>query len=149
MVRDKYPVRVEPEQREELQRLIRVGKRPARVTARARILLKSDDGWRAPQVAEAVDVALGTVYRVKQRFTEVGLAVVLKDPPQAMFLLSGIEAGCVITGQRYESNRMLAYVWPQGTIAMILPKSSPMDPWKYDREPDRERNLIERAFNKP
>ena len=45
MVRDKYAVRLAPEQREELQRLIRVGKRPARVTARARILLKSDDGW--------------------------------------------------------------------------------------------------------
>ena len=50
---------------------------------RARILLKSDDGWPAPQVAEALDVALGTVYRVKQRFTEEGLAGVLKDRPQA------------------------------------------------------------------
>ena len=73
-----WPVRLAPEQREELQRLIRVGKRPARVTARARILLKSDDGWPAPQVAEALDVALGTVYRVKQRFTEEGFGVV--DP---------------------------------------------------------------------
>ena len=36
MVRDKYAVRLVPEQREELQRLIRVGKHPARVTARAR-----------------------------------------------------------------------------------------------------------------
>ena len=83
MVRDKYAVRLVPEQREELQRLIRVGKRPARVTARARVLLKSDDGWPAPQVAEALDVALGTVYRVKQRFAEEGLAGVLKDRPQA------------------------------------------------------------------
>ena len=39
MVRDKYAVRLAPEQREELQRLIRVGKSSARVTARARILL--------------------------------------------------------------------------------------------------------------
>ena len=83
MVRDKYAVRLAAEQREELQRLIRVGKRPARVTARARILLKSDDGWTAPQVAEALDVALGTVYRVEQRFTEEGLSGVLKDRPQA------------------------------------------------------------------
>ena len=30
-----------------------------------------------------LDVALGTVYRVKQRFTEEGLAGVLKDRPQA------------------------------------------------------------------
>ncbi len=39
MVRDKYAVRLAQEQREALQRLIRVGKNSARVTARARILL--------------------------------------------------------------------------------------------------------------
>ncbi len=83
MVRDKYAVRLTPEQREELRRLIRVGKSTARVSARARILLKSDDGWPAPRVAEGLDVALSTVYRVKQRFSEDGLAGVLKDRPQA------------------------------------------------------------------
>ena len=83
MVRDKYAVRLAPEQREELQRLIRVGKRPARVTARARVLLKSDDGWAAPQVAEALEVALGTVYRIKQRFAGEGLERALRDRRQA------------------------------------------------------------------
>ena len=83
MVRDKYAVRLTPEQREELQHLIRVGKSPARMTARARILLKSDDGWSAPQVAGALDVALGTVYRIKQRFTEEGLDGALWDRRQA------------------------------------------------------------------
>ena len=82
MVKDKYAVRLQPEQREELQHLIRVGKSSARVTARARILLKSDDGWAAPQVAEALDVALGTVYRIKQRFTGEGLARALRDRPR-------------------------------------------------------------------
>ena len=48
-----------------------------------RILLKSDDGWAAPQVAEALDVALGTVYRIKQRFAGEGLARALRDRPQA------------------------------------------------------------------
>ena len=52
MIRDKYAVRLAPEQREELQNLIRVGKSSARVTARARILLKSGDSWAAPKVAE-------------------------------------------------------------------------------------------------
>ena len=80
MVRDKYAVRLATEQREELQHLIRVGKSSARVTARARILLKSDDGWASPQVAEALDVALGTVYRIKQRFTQEGLAGSHRDP---------------------------------------------------------------------
>ena len=83
MVRAKYAVRLAPEQREELQHLIRVGKSSARVTARARILLKSDDGWAAPQVAEALDVALGTVYRIKQRFAREGLERALRDRRQA------------------------------------------------------------------
>ena len=83
MVGDKYAVRLQPEQREELQHLIRVGKSSTRVTARARILLKSDDGWAAPQVAEALDVALGTVYRIKQRFAGEGLARALRDRRQA------------------------------------------------------------------
>ena len=74
MVRDKYAVGLASEQREALQRLVRVGKSSARVIARARVLLKSDDGWAARQVAEALDVALSTVYRVKQRFAEEGLA---------------------------------------------------------------------------
>ena len=83
MVRDKYAVRLAQEQREELQRLVRVGKNSARVTARARTIIKSDDGWAAPQVAEALDVALSTVYRVKQRLAEEGLEKVLRDRPQA------------------------------------------------------------------
>ena len=76
-------MRLAQEQREELQRLVRVGKNSARVTARGRILLKSDGGWAAPRVAEALDVALSTVYRVKQRFAEEGLEKVLRDRPQA------------------------------------------------------------------
>ena len=146
MVRAKNLGRMAVEQRDELQRLSRVRKHLVRVTTRARIRLKIDDDWPGPQAAESMDLALGTVYRVKQRFAvyrvkqrfaEVGLAVVLKDSPQAMLLLSGIEAGCVITDQGYESNRMLAYVWPQGTIATISPKSNPRDPWEFDREPNR------------
>ena len=34
-------------------------------------------------MAEALDVALSTVYRVKQRFAEEGLEKVLQDRPQA------------------------------------------------------------------
>ena len=34
-------------------------------------------------MAEALDVALSTVYRVKQRFAEEGLERVLQDRPQA------------------------------------------------------------------
>ena len=53
------------------------------MTIRARILLKTDEGWSAPRVAQALDVAEGTVFRTKRRFAETGLAGVLNDRPQA------------------------------------------------------------------
>ena len=58
MVREKYGVRLTAEQRNQLQHLVRAGKGTARVTVRARILLKTDEGWSAPQV-QALDVAEG------------------------------------------------------------------------------------------
>ena len=63
MVREKYGVRLTPEQRNRLQHLVRAGKESARVTIRARILLKTDEGWSAPRVAQALDMAEGTVFR--------------------------------------------------------------------------------------
>ena len=70
-------------QRNQLEHLVRAGKCTARVTTRARILLKTDAGWSAPQVVQALDVAEGTVFRIKRRFAEEGLAGVLQDRPQA------------------------------------------------------------------
>ena len=83
MVREKYAVRLTSEERENLQRLVRGGKSPARMTAQARILLKTGDGWSAPQVAEVLDVAEGTVYRIKRRFVEDGLEGALWERTQA------------------------------------------------------------------
>ena len=83
MVREKYGVRLTPEQRNHLEHLVRAGKSAARVTTRARILLKTDAGWSAPQVAQALAVAEGTVFRIKRRFAAEGLAGALQDRPQA------------------------------------------------------------------
>ena len=83
MVRERFTVRLTPEQRERLERLVRAGRSPARVATRARILLKTCEGWSAPKVAEALDVAGSSAYRVKRRFAEEGLEGVLKDRPQA------------------------------------------------------------------
>ena len=70
-------------ERERLNRLIRAGKHSVRIATRARILLKIDEGWKAPQVAGALDVAEGTVYRVKRRYADAGLDGVLHDRVQA------------------------------------------------------------------
>ena len=53
------------------------------MTTRARILLKTEEGWPAPRVAEALDISVGTVFRIKRRFVEDGLEGVLNDRPQA------------------------------------------------------------------
>ena len=68
MVREKYGVRLTAEQRDQLEHLVRAGKSTARVVTRARILLKTDQGWLAPQVAQALDVVDGTVYRYQAAF---------------------------------------------------------------------------------
>ena len=80
---EQYAVRLTPEEREQLSRLLRSGKSSARIVARARILLKVVEGWNAPQVAAALDVSKGTVYRAKRRYAEEGLSGVIQDRVQA------------------------------------------------------------------
>jgi len=82
MRRGKYTVRLGQEEREQLQQLIRGGKSPARRMAPARILLKTDEGWSAPKVAEALDISVGTVFRTKRCFAEGGLQGVLQERPR-------------------------------------------------------------------
>ena len=73
MVAEKYGVRLPSEDRDHLERLIRSGQRSARVINRARILLKTDEGWSASQVAVALDTSPRTVFRTKRRYAEEGL----------------------------------------------------------------------------
>ena len=70
------------------------------------------------------------------------------DGPQAIPLLTGIEAGAVLADKGYESNRILGFIRSGGAAAVIPPKRNRKEPWEYGRELYRQRNLIERAFNK-
>ena len=83
MALEQYAVRLTLGEREQLNRLVRSGKSSARIVVRGRILLKTDEGWTAPQVAAALDVAKSTVYRIKRRYAEEGLDSVLQDRVQA------------------------------------------------------------------
>ena len=71
MSREKYVVQLTDDARESLQKFVRGGTSSAREVARARILLKADDGWTVHRIAEALDVSPGTVCRIKRRFCEV------------------------------------------------------------------------------
>ena len=83
MAQEKFAVQLSVEDRTQLERLIRSDRRSARVINRARILLKTDEGWSASQVSAALDTSPRTVFRTKRRYAEEGLDGVLHDRPQA------------------------------------------------------------------
>ena len=94
----KYCVTLTSEEREQLAGLIAAGKTAAQKLAHARILLKADQaeggpGWIDGRIAEALDVSVATVERVRQRFVEEGLESALvrkqQDKPSRQRKLDG------------------------------------------------------------
>ena len=78
MVQEKFEVRLSPAEKGRLRKMIRAGRSSAQAITRARILLKTDEGWSASQVASALDVSERTVFRAKRRYVEEGLEEVLR-----------------------------------------------------------------------
>jgi transposase len=94
----KYLVTLTVDEREQLTGLIASGKGAAKKLAHARILLKADsaDGgpaWTDERIADAVEVSVATVERVRQRFVEDGLDAALvrkkQDRPSRQRTLDG------------------------------------------------------------
>ena len=73
----KYVVALEDEERRNLQGIVRSGKHAASKIRWAQTLLKADEGWQDQEIAEALDLSLPTVQRIRQRFVEEGLEVAL------------------------------------------------------------------------
>ena len=83
----RFNVTLDAEERQLLHDLIAVGKAAARKLAHARILLKADaapdgTGWADDRIAEAVEVSVATVERIRRRFVEQGLEAALVRKPQ-------------------------------------------------------------------
>jgi transposase len=79
-----YRVRLTAEERKDLDSLLARGKADVRRLKHAQILLKAaeaDDGpaWSDERIAEAFEVGLVTVGRVRQRFVEEGLEAALRS----------------------------------------------------------------------
>lgn len=94
----KYKVTLTAEERPQLHELIAAGTAAARKIAHARILLQADaaDGgpaWTDERIAEALEVGVATVERVRQRFVEEGLDAALvrkkQDRPSRERVLDG------------------------------------------------------------
>ena len=83
-MRKSYVVELSPEERERLEKLISTGSTKSKRQIRARILLKADasaagPSWPDERIAEALEIGVSTVARVRQRCVEQGLAAVV-DP---------------------------------------------------------------------
>lgn len=64
-------------------------------------------------------------------------------------MLEDIETAHVIAERGYDSDRVLEKIEELGAVAVVPPKSNRKEQREYDRELyNRERNLIERTFNK-
>ena len=78
----KYVVRLDAEERDRLDKLIRKGKRSAQLLTKARILLKADvsdagEGWSDSRIAAALDTSIATVERTRRQLVEEGFEAVL------------------------------------------------------------------------
>lgn len=82
MAHVKYVVDLSEEEEQRLRKIISRGKVSARRAARARMLLKANEGLSDEQVAAALEVGSATVGRIRQRFVEEGLELALKDKPR-------------------------------------------------------------------
>jgi transposase len=78
----KYKVTLTVEERNSLQDLIAIGKAAAKKLLHARVLLKADaapggPAWTDARIAEALEVHVSTVERLRERFVEQGLDAAL------------------------------------------------------------------------
>jgi transposase len=85
-MKKRYPVTLTDAERDQLKRPIAAGTESARKLARARILLKADQGpdgpgWVDDAIAEAVEVSQPTVARVRKQYVEQGPEAALNRRP--------------------------------------------------------------------
>ena len=73
MARAKYMVDLAEEERVRLRTLLRSGKASVRMVARARVLLRAEEGYTDAAIAAVLDVGTATVGRIRKRFVERGL----------------------------------------------------------------------------
>lgn len=144
----KYAVDLNDEERALLNELLNSGTQRVRKTNHARILLKADAGWTDQAIAEALDVSMPTIQRVRQRFIEQSFEQALNPSPtrrKYQRLLDGIQEAHLIAlacstppkGHRRWSLRLLADKMVQmdyanevsyGTVRQVLAENE-LKPW--------------------
>ncbi len=99
---NKHIIRLSQEQRQSLQHMVKAGKASARQILHAQVLLKVDESpdgpnWSNKQIQEAFGAVESTIWRVRTRFLQAGLAAAVQrrdqpDRPQKRKLAGEQEA---------------------------------------------------------
>lgn len=89
MGRKKYVVELTEEEREILEKAARKGR--GGKSRHAYILLKAGENWKDEKIAEAYNVSVSTIERVRQRFVEEGLEAALSRKPTSRIYRRKIE----------------------------------------------------------
>lgn len=95
----KYAVELSEEEQALLHEMITSGTQRVRKTNHARILLKADAGWTDEAIAEALDVSIPTIQRVRRRFVMQSFEAALSPSPSRrkyQRLLDGVQEAHLI-----------------------------------------------------
>lgn len=95
----KYAIDLSEEEQTLINKLITSGSQRVRKTNHARILLKANAGWTDQMIAEALNVSVPTIQRVRQRFIEQGFEQALNPSPtrrKYQRLLDGVQEAYLI-----------------------------------------------------
>jgi len=70
------------------------------------------------------------------------------DITQAHALIEGLNTQAVIGDKGYDADALVAYIQAMGAEAVIPPRSNRTEQRAYDRHVYKDRNLVERFFNR-
>lgn len=70
------------------------------------------------------------------------------DINQAYALVDGINTDVVIADKGYDANHFVEAIEAKGVQSVIPPRSNRLNPREYDRHWYKDRNLVERFFNR-
>lgn len=81
-MKKKYVVKLDQQEKANLEDLTSKGQNPARKIRRANILLLTDEGRTDKEIAKALNAATTTVERIRKRFVKEGLQAALSERPR-------------------------------------------------------------------
>src|SRR3990172_9687376 len=75
MSQKQFRVKLSEQERQQFQKIVRSGKEKARKITRGRILLLADgpDGKTDPEISDALNVCLATIFNIRRRYCQEGL----------------------------------------------------------------------------